>query len=66
MKDSRINPPCFSGLVLSIKSVLLLYADLKAENNSYLLTGRLNQLKTHLVYYGKEGGYNYNPSAKQF
>lgn len=68
LQNSKINPPCFSGLVLSIRSVLLLYADLKAENNSYLLTGRLNQdvVENTFGVLRQRGGYNCNPSAKQF
>lgn len=66
LKDSQINPPCFSGLVLSITSVLLLDADLQSESNSYLLTKpkpRLNQdvIENTFGVLRKRGGYNCNP-----
>lgn len=60
LKDSQINLPCYSGLVLNIRSVLLLDADLKSESNSYLLTGRLNQdvIENTFGVLRQRGGYN--------
>lgn len=62
------NPPCFDGLILTIRSVLSLYKDLQLEDCKYLLTGRLNQdpIENMFGVLRQRGGYNSNPSAKQF
>lgn len=69
LRSGRPNPPCFNGLVLGINSVLSLYNSLISEKNTtYLLTGRLNQDPIENIFgvLRQRGGYNANPSAKQF
>ena len=62
------NPPCFSGLKLSIPSILILWSDLRSEDALYLLTTRLNQspLENLFSVLRSRCGHNYNPSVIQF
>ena len=62
------NPPCFSGLRLSIQSILMLWSDLRNEDTLFLLTTRLNQdpLENLFSILRSRCGHNDNPSVMQF
>ena len=55
---------CFWGFQICIKSVLLLFEDLKSEGFEYLYTRRLNQdaLEHFFGFIQQQGGYCTNPS----
>ncbi|KAF4526811.1 hypothetical protein B566_EDAN015137 [Ephemera danica] len=66
--NGRKNPPCIDGFVLSIKSILSLWADLEEEEDvSFLLTSRLNQdpLENLFAVLRQRSGNNNNPTAMQ-
>lgn len=63
-----LNPPCFEGLVQTLRGILMLYEDIYSSGNKFLLTGRFNQdpLENLFGVLRHRGGYNSNPSAKEF
>ncbi|KAF4532723.1 hypothetical protein B566_EDAN011915, partial [Ephemera danica] len=66
--DSGKTPPCFDGLIVSIKSTLQLWYDLKNDGAKFLLTSRLNQdpLENLFCILRQRSGNNNNPTAMQF
>ena len=59
---------CFSGLILSINSIIQLWKDLKSEEILFLLTNRLNQdpLENLFSSIRRHGGHSTNPTVKLF
>lgn len=68
MSLSTKTPPCLTGLMISIKSTLDLWSDLKKSGTKYLLTSRLNQdpLENLFSILRRRSGFNSNPTASQF
>lgn len=62
------NIPCIDGMIISIKSTLSLWKDLKEEGTLFLLTSRLNQdpLENLFAILRQRSGNNNNPTAQQF
>lgn len=67
-KKKRNNIYCIGGFIWSIRSILLLWDDLKKEGVKYLLTGFINQdaLENFFSVIRNRGGYNPMPSVRQF
>lgn len=61
------KPPCFSGICQTVRGVLLLFESEKTKNK-FILTNRLNQdvIENLFSIYRQKGGYNRNPTARQF
>jgi hypothetical protein len=68
MSTTKKNPPCVNGLIISIKSTLDLWSDMKKNGSKYLLTSRLNQdpLENLFSILRRRSGFNSNPTASQF
>lgn len=66
--ERKSRPPCFEGMVQTINAVFALFEDEKKDNNSFILTKRLNQdfLENFFSVIRGRGGWNLNPSAKSF
>lgn len=64
-KRKIATPPCFSGWQISLKSLILLYSDLKELSFKFLLTRRLNQdcLENLFSRIRGTGGNRTNPTA---
>lgn len=62
------RPPCFDGIVQTITGIFLLFENEKKDNNTFILTKRLNQdcLENFFSIIRQQGGWNLNPSAKAF
>lgn len=63
------RPPCFDGMVQSIRAILLLYEEELNENSKiFILTNRLNQdiLEKFFSIIRQRGGYNFNPTCRIF
>lgn len=62
----KSRPPCFDGMVQSIKAILMLFESEK--QNSFILTSKLNQdyLENFFSILRQKGGWNLNPTAKAF
>lgn len=62
------RPPCFDGVIQSINAIMQMHEVQKSENFTYLLTARLNQdiLENFFSRVRQGGGFNSNPSARQF
>lgn len=63
------RPPCFDGLLQTIKGILYLYKTEREENDDiYLLTNKLNQdaLENLFGTFRQKGGYNLNPTGRIF
>ncbi|XP_054263773.1 uncharacterized protein LOC129004163 [Macrosteles quadrilineatus] len=61
-------PPCFDGLKQTLHGVLSLFNEVFTDDESFLLTGRLNQdpLENLFGVLRRRSGYSSNPSAKEF
>lgn len=68
--SSKCNkrPACFDGMIMSIQSILIIYADQKQLGYHYLLTNRLNQdvIENCFALFRQRGGYNSNPTVRTF
>lgn len=62
------NPPCISGLLLTLKGIKSLSEDLKNEGYKYILTRRLQQdpLEQYFSFIRMRGGWSRNPTSRQF
>jgi hypothetical protein len=69
-KSNRVleKPYCFTGLQMTIRSILDLWEDLESEGYWYLLTNRLNQdpLENLFSNIRARGGFDPNPTAQRF
>ena len=65
VKGCQTLPPCIDGLIMTIKSVRLLAADMIASGSLYLITSRLNQdpLENLFGILRGRSGCNQNPSS---
>ncbi|XP_065216627.1 uncharacterized protein LOC135842882 [Planococcus citri] len=66
-KKTPYQPPCFTGLIQTIRAVLLLLKDeVTHQNIKYLCTNKLNQdaLENLFSIFRQNGGYNRNPTAR--
>ncbi|XP_063215855.1 uncharacterized protein LOC134527262 [Bacillus rossius redtenbacheri] len=61
------KPPCFSGLSMTIRSIVDLWRELRLQGIEYVLTSRLNQdaIENMFSVLRYRGGFNANPSAQQ-
>ncbi|KAF4519968.1 hypothetical protein B566_EDAN005468, partial [Ephemera danica] len=67
--NQKKTPPCISGLMLTIRSVLCLWREMKSiDCKSFLLTNRLNQdaLENLFSILRQRSGSNNNPTCAQF
>lgn len=64
----RENIYCLGGFEWTIKSILLLWNELKSRGMKYLLTGFLNQdpIENFFSVVRNRGGYNPTPTVRQF
>ncbi|KAJ3662780.1 hypothetical protein Zmor_007109 [Zophobas morio] len=62
------TPPCFLGMIQSIRAIKMLHNVCKSEELPYILTGRLNQdpLENLFSRYRQRGAYNKNPTVTTF
>ena len=61
-------PDCFVNLILTIKSILMFWNELKNEGRFYLLTRKLNQdpIENFFSLMRALSGFNSNPTEMQF
>ena len=66
--NNTTKPDCIEGLQLTILGIGSLMKDLKNEGYKYVLTRRLQQdaLENYFSFIREKGGWNKNPTARQF
>lgn len=62
------RPPCFDGMLITLKSILNIYEEQKQIGFEFLLTNRLNQdpIENTFASYSQRGGHNENPTVRTF
>lgn len=69
VKKTFSRPPCFTGLLQTIRGVLLLYNnEAERKSDAYILTRKLNQdiIENLFSIFRQKGGYNPNPTVRTF